>query len=687
MKRLRTVTSVIFVLFMFPYLSLLAEEGMWMINSAKPTVRGYSRSVVSIDFMGTGCFVSDDGLIITNHHVAFADISSLSEKNNNLLENGFWADKRSDEIPVPGRKVQLLKETIDVTAEVDSLLASGRVKPGMMMMRSLGTILEERYREKTGLKASLCSVWSGIKYYISLYEEYSDVRLVAAPPSCIGAFGGDVDNWAWPQHKGDFALYRVYTAPDGSPADYSCDNIPLKSPAKFKISTRGYKEGDAVTVIGYPGSTSRYIPSAKVNYLTEGELPLVSRVRGRQMSIISDWMAKDPDIRLRYADRYFNLSNFQELAVGQMQCNRRYQVMEERLKEEKVFQEWIDADPQRQAKWGSLLNDIDTKIKAVWDSQLDIMLYRECIARGTRLQTIASRIMTLDGEVSQEDLEGLCRVCQLCYETEDLRVEKDIFRSNLEFFLDNLSPERMGAYQKEIKGRFGNNYDEMCSYLWDGSWMTDPERIKVLLDSPAEVEAHLEEYVSDPLVKFFKDIRLAEYSSAYLRLQGKPTIHDLCQEYIRAIYQYRADTGIRQYPDANSTMRVSFARVKGYSREDGLDGRYYTTLAGLLAKHNPQDHDFCLTPDWKEVAQTAAPGMKINFLTDSDITGGNSGSPVLNKRGELIGLVFDSVKESLSCNYMYVPDYNRSVNVDIRYVVWILRNYGKMDTVLAEMGL
>ena len=530
-------------------------------------------------------------------------------------------------------------------------------------------------------------MWRGTKFYIDLYEEYSDVRLVAAPPVCIAALGGDIDNWEWPQHKGDFAMYRVYTAPDGKPAEYSAANVPLKSPAKFRVSMKGFREGDAANIIGFPGRTSRYAPSARVEYLTEKELPVVSEVRGRLMEIISGWMDKDPEVRRLYSDYYFGLSNFQELSLGQMQCNRRFGVVASKKQEERGLQAWIEADPGRKARWGTVLSDLDGKYAAVEEIQEDILWFRECLARGFRLQSVASRTLSLQRKGGPERVAGVRNAGRRNYAEVDLRVERDIFRYTLETFLENVRPERLGPYQKELKERFGSDYDAMCAFLWDGSWMTDPVRIAEYLDASSDVEAKLDEYLSDPMVRYLEDRKMVDFNQALTRLQGKPTISELGQEYSRALYAYREASGLRQYPDANSTMRINYGKVRGYEREDGLNCRYYTTAAGLLAKHNPSKHDFCLIPGWKSVLETADPSMKIDFLTDNDSTGGNSGSPVLNKKGELMGLLFDGVKESLSGDFAFVPEYNRSVNVDIRYVVWILRNYGHMDSVLAEMGV
>ena len=684
MKRLFSL--LVFLLAFSFSVTLSADEGMWLIHTAKPSVQAMSKAVVSIDFMGTGSFVSDDGLVITNHHVAYADVFALGTKEHNWLEEGFWARSREEEIPVPGRHVQLLKETIDVTAEVEALIADGTVKPGGMMLRKLSWIMEKRYSEKTGLEAILSSMWRGTKYYISLYEQYSDVRLVAAPPVSLAAFGGDVDNWEWPQHKGDFAIYRVYTAPDGKSAEYSPENIPLKSPAKFKICTKGIKEGDQTILMGFPGRTSRYAPSARVNYLTETELPIVSGLRSKQMEIISSWMDKDPEVRRKYADYYFGLSNFQELALGQMQCNRRFSVVEKKRAEEARMQEWIDADPARKAKWGNMLGELDTKYEAVRKAQEDVIWFRECIARGTRLHSVASRTASLKRKKDSTRIAGNIRADKRNFAEVDLRVERDLFRLALENYYEHMSPEMLGDFQKAVQARYGKDYEAMCAALWDRSWIADPVRTAKFLTIEEHMD-NLETYLADSLVRFFEDAKMGDFNSRTTKLQGKPSITDLSGEYTHALYGFRESSGIAQYPDANSTLRVNYGHVMGYSREDGLDCRWYTTAAGMLAKHDPAVHDFCMIPGWKAVADKADPSMKIDFLTDNDSTGGNSGSPLLNKKGQLIGLLFDGVKESLATDFYFIPEYNRSVNVDIRYVLWVLKNYGKMDSVLSEMGV
>ena len=652
--------NFLFIGIFFCVFPAFADEGMWMTGSLDKKTQALCECVVSYDFMGTGSLVSDNGLVITNHHVVYSDMYAMSHEGRNLLEEGFWARSLGDELPIKGRSVQLLKSTIDVTEEVQELLASGAVKQGVMMMRKLGGIMEQRYSEKTGLTAVLSAAWRNEKYYISLYQEYSDVRLVAAPPAQIGAFGGDVDNWEWPQHKGDFALVRIYTAPDGSPAKYSPANVPLKSEKHLKISLKGYREGSKTTIIGFPGSTDRYASSAKADYMTDVQLPIQTGLRGTQMEIIKKWMDRDPEVRRKYSNFFFGLSNAQELYLGELQCYKRFKVADEKRKLEAELDAWLDADPARREKWGDPV---------------------------TQLKPVASRTQMLANRYSDDKVEGVRRSSARNFEQTDLRVERELFRSSLEAFYENVDDGLLGPFQKELKERFGQNYDAMCASLWDASWLSNPEQIAVYLDPSADMKAFLDAHAGDPLVRFFGDAKIMAYNDAIKEAQGDPDIAQLTRNYTHAMHAMQLDKKRKPYPDANSTMRVNYGRVVGLNPRDAVHCDYSSTAAGLLDKHDPDNYDFCIPSGMKEALEKAPAGMKLNFITNNDSTGGNSGSPVLNSRGELIGLLFDGNKESLASEMLFTPDYNRSVNVDIRYVVFILREYAKLDRILDEIGI
>lgn len=665
-----------------------ADEGMWMQDVMNNRQKNLCGSIVSYDFMGTGSLVSDHGLVITNHHVVYSDVAELSDAQHNYLENGFWAYELKDEIPIPGRSVQILVETKDVTDEVMELIVSGKVNEGPMMGRRLSGILEKKYEKQSGKMAFLYSMWKGSKYYVALYDVYKDVRLVAAPPAIIGAFGGDEDNWEWPQQKGDFSFVRIYTAPDGSPAEYSENNIPLNSATHLKISTRGVREGDKTMVIGFPGRTNRYAGSALVNFQTEVSLPVIVEVRGAQMEILRKWMNADQSVRAKYSDHFFGLSNAQELYMGQVQCCKRFGVTSEKRELEKELAAWIAKDAGRCAKWGTLLDDLNTAYSASAPVEKQIAYFRECMSRASKLGPVASRLSSLKKGGKTERFTNFKKSAIKDYASMDLRVERDIFRDVLERYMTNMSDELLGPWQRELKGKFGKDYDALCAYLWDESWMTTPEGIRRLMESEAgDIENGLNYLCADRLCRWFNDLKMGTLNEARDKALNGVSTWQLNTNYTRALYSMRLDKGIRQYPDANSSLRITYGKVCGLSPRDAVSLSWKSTVAGLLEKHRDHDHDFCLPEDWRATLATAPKDMTVNFISDNDITGGNSGSPVMNSRGEVVGLAFDGNKESLASDVSFTPDYNRCICVDIRFVLWTLRNYAHFDRLLDEMGV
>ena len=691
-----------------------ADEGMWMINAitraleADMQARGLKLSaneiynadadgsslkdaVLSLDFGCTGSIISDKGLVITNHHCAYSDVHALSTPEHNYLEDGFWAMAAKDEVPIRGKSIYFLKRVLDVTAEAEEMMAEAERTGQPLGSRRLGSLIERKYSEQTGLEASLSSMWSGSKYYLALYEVYTDIRLVAAPPVSISAFGGDIDNWEWPQHKCDFALYRIYTGPDGKPADYSPDNVPLRPLRKLEISLDGYKEGDFAMVIGYPGRTDRYASAAKIDYLEYYNYPVSNTIRGAQMAIVNSWMNADPEVRLKYADYYFSLSNVQENNEGMVQCFNRFGVAADRREKERELRAWIDSDPARTAKWGGLLDKLDAKYTAISIAEANLVCYRETMVRGTRLGVIATRLKSIRSALGDpQRVKNMQSTDASQYAEMDLRVERDLFRYAAGTYYTNVDSCYWGPFQKELFYLYKDDMEAFLANTWDVSWMTDEKRITRFLTMEG---SEMEPLYDDPLYKFFSDVSVAVFNDAIAATPGEETVTDLGREYTRALYQMRLDKGVTQYPDANSTMRITYGTVGGYEPHDGVWYSWRSGPRGILEKYDPDSYDFNLKPDWKamleEYCNSTSRSMEFNanFLTDNDITGGNSGSPVLDAQGRLIGLAFDGNKESLASDVSYVPGYNMCVNVDIRFVVWTLRNYAHMDRILEETGL
>lgn len=724
-----------------------ADEGMWMINAIdvalekKMQERGLELSageiynadapgaavadaVVSMEFGCTGSIISDNGLLITNHHCAYGDVHKLSTPDHNYLEEGFWAMRSDEEVNIKGKKVYFLKRVLDVTDEVNQMKAGADLEGKPMGMRKLSYQLETKYSNETGMEAWLASMWDGSKYYMALYEVYGDVRLVAAPPVSSAAFGGDIDNWEWPQHKCDFAMYRVYTAPDGSPAGYSKDNVPMKPKAKLNISLDGYKAGDYTMIIGYPGSTNRYSNSYEVNFYETLRHPICNTLRGKQMEIIKGWMDRDPEIRLKYSDYFFSLSNVQELYSGEVDCLGRFDVVEKKEVIEKELQEWIEASPERKERWGNLLNDLKTKYLAVETPERNINFYRETVVRGTRVSRICSKLnsfrttvmtsqgmtpkklfelkdgpnpaetefsrtFTFRGKDYGKQIDAMLKE----YEGIDLRVEEDLFHYAVGEFYGNVEKAFWGEYHKEMFEKNGGDCEKIAAEVWNNSFMADTERFDRFISE----EHTLDDYLGDPLFRFLQEVRITVFNDATSAAEGEVSRTTLNKEYTHALYQMRLDKGIVQYPDANSTMRITYGTVGGYEPYDGVICDWKTTPAGILEKYNPSDYDFKLSDrqyllyrkgDWGKWGFGPDNSfMYVNFLTDNDITGGNSGSPVLNSRGELIGLAFDGNKESLSSDVWCENGYNKCVCVDIRFVLWTLDRYAGMTRIIEELGL
>ncbi len=691
-----------------------ADEGMWMVSlidsalekkmqerglalgadeiyNADAPGAGLTDAIVSLQFGCTGSIISDSGLMITNHHCAYGDVFDMSTPEHNYLEEGFWAMTSDQEANIPGKSILFLKRVLDVTDEVAALKEELAAEDKPFGFRKISHAIETKYAEETGLEAILSSMWSGSKYYLSLYLVYSDVRLVAAPPVSIASYGGDIDNWEWPQHKGDFALYRIYTAPDGSPAEYSPENVPLKPVRKLEISLEGYKPGDYAMVIGYPGRTERYSSSEKIAFDRDLSLPIFAEAHQGQMDVIGSWMNADPDVRLKYSDSYFGLTNVLELYAGTAQCYRRFKVAEEKAAEEELLQEWIEASPDRAAKWGSLLSDLKTKYAAQEAIQRNTRWYRETTIGGSTLAIIATRLHFRGDEIPAAQLDK-------DYNSIDMRVERDIFRSGIELYYTHVDSACLGPFQTALLEEFSaggkTDFDAMVHRLWDGSCLTDRSKLDQALsgDSPKETIS------ADSLYRFYRDVAIRDLNQQIDEAQGEPSINDLEKEYTHALYQMRMDQGRSQYPDANSTMRLTYGQVSGVEPRDGIICSYRSTTAGILEKYNPEVYDFNLDErqksllearDWGKWADSVPEdgAMFVDFLTDNDITGGNSGSPVMNARGELIGLAFDGNKESLASDASYTPLYNKCVCVDIRYVLWILDRYAHLDRILTELGL
>lgn len=696
-----------------------ADEGMWLINLLEKNLANKMKeaglkidpkliydenaatitdAVVALDFGCTGSMISNEGLLITNHHCAYGDVHSLSTPEKNYLEDGFWAMTRGEEKYIKGKSVFFLRKVIDATDEVKVVADSLRSLGQGAGMRRISSVLERRHNARSGMETMLMSMWRGSKYYVFFYEVYTDIRLVGAPPVSIAAYGGDTDNWEWPQHKGDFALYRIYANTDGKPAAYSESNVPLIPKKILSISTKGVKEGDFSMVIGFPGRTNRYNSSFGVYEKEKVSNPVTVKLKENKLRIMNSFMEQDPNTRLVYADHYFGNSNVQEYTAGEVYNFRRFGVVNINKQKEQELQAWIDANPERKAKWGDLLKKLEENYKTRESLTRQKYYFRETLVSGQGFVYLGNRTNSLRTAQERENIDTL-RVgsphhrtlinnIERGYEASVLEVEKELMKYQLREFFNNVSREYWGESLAMMFDKFNGSADAITEYVFANSILLNPEKFReaVKKDQPITL------FVDDPLPLLTRSARITEFNQEESELMGGNDINSLEAQYTRAMYQMNMEKGRVQYPDANSTMRLTYGTVGPITPSDAIHYSAQSTTQGFFDKYNPDSYEFNIKPevlallkagDWGRWGQKGK--MYVNFLTNNDITGGNSGSPVLNARGELIGLAFDGNKESLAGDAYFHPEMNKCVNVDIRYVLWVIEKYAKADHLIKEM--
>lgn len=717
-----TLKRVLFAtLFSLLFVTAQADEGMWLINLLEKNLAtkmkkeglrlksnviydeespSISDAIVSLDFGCTGSMVSQEGLLITNHHCAYGDIHSLSTPQENLLEEGFWAIKREDERPINGKSAFFLRRVLDVTDEVNNLSDSLAKTGGPSGFRRISSLMEKKYGEESGYDCWLSSMWRGSKYYLFFYEVYTDIRLVGAPPVSIGSYGGDFDNWEWPQHKGDFALYRVYADSEGKPAKYSKENIPLKPKKVLNISTSGVKEGSYTMILGFPGRTNRYGSSYSVTEKEKVTNPISSNLRKKRLQIMNSYMERDPETRLIYADHYFGISNVQEYQEGEIINFRRFGVANIKQEEERELQRWIESSEENRRKYGNLLAQLDEAYSVTKEFVGYRKYYQEAMVSGQGFLFLGNRANSLRNARSRQDITTLTPGSRLHtqfvnsvltgHQKMVVEVEKELANCQLEHFTSNVPQNLWGDYLVEIYQKMDGNITAIINHIFDQSNLLDLEKFKEVTSK----EQPLDLFIEDPLVLLANSTSMILFNQESARLLKGKNINTLESRYTRALYEMRKEKGIPQYPDANSTMRLTYGTVVPLSPSDGIYYAAQSTAAGFADKYNPDSYEFNINPKLRALYNSKEWGrwgekgkLYINFLTNNDITGGNSGSPVLNAKGDIVGLAFDGNKESLAGDAYFHPDMNRSVNVDIRYVLWVIEKYAGAHHLIEELQL
>lgn len=663
--------------FTFPMDSLYSEDN--------PSLKD---AVVIFGGGCTGVTVSNQGLIFTNHHCGYRDIQKLSSVDHDYLKNGFVSQSFVEELPAEGLQISYLSKTEDVTDFVTSTLVKGDSEEvRKTKIDSLITKTLEPYRGNQFVRAQVVPFYGNNKYYLVVYDVFKDVRLVFTPPSSVGKYGGDTDNWMWPRHTGDFSVFRVYANKNNEPALYSKDNVPYTPKYFVPVSLKGYDENDYSMTIGFPGRTMRYIPSWGIQQKVESEHKPRIEVRGAKQAIWKEAMNADDAVRIKYASKYAGSSNYWKNAMGMNEAIARLQVIEGKQRQEDEFQKWADKKKNRKASYGNVLPMLKDAYTASDELAKISTYFSETFLQGIEIAGIAGSYKLALGKDSiftNSIVEGLE---QRVYKDYEPSLDEKVTGKLLSIYKSAVPSEYLPSFYEKIATEFNGDCDAYAKWMFDHSIITSKDGIKAILANDSAL------ILNDPAVEFasaLSPIRtkiMTEFgSNATVIAQGN-------RDYIAGMMEMNPDKAFSA--DANFTQRLSYGSIKGYSPADAVIYKYYTTVPGVLAKVDPLNPEFNLqqyiindlkSGDFGQYRDKDG-SMHVNFLSNNDITGGNSGSPVFNGQAQLIGLAFDGNWEALSGDIVFNPDMQRCINVDIRYVLYMIDKVGKCPRLIDELKL
>ncbi|MBQ3733754.1 MAG: S46 family peptidase [Bacteroidales bacterium] len=712
-------------LFLTLFLSLVlsfarADGGMWIPlflsqNEAEMQQLGFhltADDIYSINhssmkdaivLFGSGCtaeLISSQGLLLTNHHCGYSFVQSHSTMEHNYLRDGFWAKSMEEEIPMEGLTVTFLVYMEDVTDQVlagitDQTKESERqakVKENIAKITNKAT-------QGTDYKAIIKPFYYGNQYFMFVTETYSDIRLVGVPPESIGKFGGDSDNWMWPRHTGDFSLYRIYTAPDGKPADYNRKNIPMKPKQYFPVSIKGVQENDFTLVFGYPGTTKQFLISDGVNAVANIQNPIAIQARTIRLDAMKKQMNLDPRIRLMYSAKANGISNGWKKWQGESKGIRECDVIGKKQAQEREFQQWVNADPQRKAQYGTLLQDMK-KVYDSYNNNLQIVTYiNEYLFGVEMMEELVYPYMSqlFNEERVIEDnrfkvAENSAKFRKEYMET----IDKECFVELMTYYFTHEKPENIPAsLKKYIQSE--PVVREMMTAMWDNSakkapYFLDEQKFNEFV-AKANHKQFMKTLSTNELIMLYSEL-FDQYRTAVIKYRTESNqLDQYYRTYVKALMEKDKDKTF--YPDANLTMRVTYGQVKGFQPADGTDYVYYTTLDGIMEKENPDVYDYQVHPKLKELWEKKDYGRYANekgqlpvaFIASNHTTGGNSGSPVINGYGQLIGTNFDRVWEGTMSDIWYDVDRCRNISLDARYFLFIVDKFAGAKNIVDEIDV
>ena len=690
-----------------------ADEGMWMLgnlnkqtrktmkelglqmpadklyNPKKPSLKD---AVVSFGGFCSGVVVSEDGLVFTNHHCGFSIVQQHSSVEHDYLKDGFVARSRAEELPNPELYVRFLLRTEDVTKRV-----LGAVKPSMnelerssavdSMMMVIGG--EVSLKDST-LLGVVDAYYGGNEFWLSVYRDFNDVRLVFAPPSSVGKFGWDTDNWVWPRHTGDFCVFRIYADRKNQPADYSPDNVPYHPEYVAPISLDGYKEGSFCMTIGYPGSTERYLSSFGIEEMMNNSNQAQIDIRGVKQAIWKREMDSKDSIRIKYASKYDESSNYWKNSIGVNRAIRKLGILEKKREMEQEIRRWIQQNPDEREKLLQLFTDLELNYKNRREVNRAQAYFIESFLYGPELVQLALKILNFDFEGEQKTVIAALKDIVEQYSNLDLDIDKEVFTALLKEYRSKVDTTFLPGIYHTIAQKYNGDEKAFVDSLYASSELTTPRGLKRFLERDTTYQIFDDPAISlgiDMLTMLF-DMNMQMQAPTTEIIRGERLLNGA----IRRMYTSR-----NFYPDANSTMRLSFGTVCGYTPFDGAEYDYYTTTKGVLEKVKAHvgDVDFAVQPEILSLLSSGNFGryadekgeMKVCFISNNDITGGNSGSAMFNSKGELLGLAFDGNWEAMGSDILYEPKMQRTIGVDVRYILFMIEKYGKAGNLIQELNI
>jgi len=694
----------------------LADEGMWLpqllqaLNEADMKKRGMKISaadiysinkgslkdaIVSLGGFCTAEVISDQGLLLTNHHCGFDAIQNHSSVERNLIQNGFWASGFGEELTNPGLTATFIVRIEDVSAQIlKNLRAEMTEKERTSEIEKNITAFRNSYKKEETQELLIRSFFEGNRYYLFVTETFRDVRLVGAPPSSIGNFGKDTDNWMWPRHTGDFSLFRIYANKDNKPAAYSPDNIPYKPKRSLKISLSGVKEGDFTMVFGFPGRTMQYLPAAAVKQIMTVNDPARIAIRDEVLRIMDGFMRKDEKIRIQYAAKYASIQNAYKKWKGEVLGLESRNAIGKKQEYEKTFMKRVNANAALKEKYGKLLPELNSSISEFEKYGLARDYYSEIMPR-IELLTVAGIFQGLLAAIEKkpEDRNKLIeeskeRLKDL-FKEYDIQVDKTLFTALISKYAKEQRPEFVSNQLAIIIDSLGDDFNAITNEVYLKSDLHSVEKCLQLLElSPEKLNMMIN---GDPALRIYRDITktYAERAAAGIS-EWQTKINKLQRSYMAA--QMEVFKEKKFYPDANSTLRVAYGNVKGYKPKDAVKYNWYTYLDGVMEKYKPGDYEFDVPAKLRELYEKKDYGrygikgkMPVCLIASNHTTGGNSGSPVMNANGELIGLNFDRVWEGTMSDLNYDPEICRNVMVDIRYVMFIIDKFAGAQNLVKEI--